>query len=294
MPSSYFSPPADHLDPALFDLDTVKDEVRTPLITAAVDSLSAQGLTGVPDWLHMWLTGSAISYQWNADRGNGDLDVQLGIDYGQFLAYNPQFMGIDPYMMSDRINRYLRENLWPKMATATFGGRMFEVTFFWNSLVGVDIDYIKPYAAYDLIDNDWIVRPPELPSDPKSLYPAQWYDATEPDLIVAQRLSQGHTALSQTARYDAGSPADVNTRAQLKLIESQARALYDDIHLNRANAFSMGGHGYSDYNNFRWQRAKDMGTIDLIKPIAGHVQEDNGQEALETAMTWSMGTRYVR
>lgn len=293
MVSGYFSPPSATLDPALFDGYALKQEVRLPLIQAAAKALEDEGLKDVSSWLHMWLTGSAISYQWEADRGNGDLDVQLGFDYQEFLSSNPQFQGIDPYIVGDRVNRFLKDNLWPKMASAVFGARTYEVTFFWNTLVGTDIDYIHPYAAYDLNKDEWVTRPPQLPENPAELYPAAWYSAAEPDLISSQRLSESHAAVSQAASgFNVGTPGYINAQTNLNLIEAQARSLYDEIHGNRAYAFDNGGHGYSDYNNFRWQLAKSNGTIDRLKEVRSPKAEDSAKSALETAVMWRTGTRY--
>lgn len=293
MASGYFSPPSDHLDPSLFDGDRLRDSVRLPLTEAASSSLESEGLRRPDVWLHMWLTGSAISFQWSADRGNGDLDVQLGFDYQAFLAYNPEYENIDPYIMSDKVNRFLRENLWPKMASATFGTRTYEVTFFWNTLVGSDIDYIHPYAAYDLVKNEWVVRPPQLPQNPSELYPATWYSAADSDLIASQRLSESHAAVSQAlAGLNVGTPGYINAHSQVNLIEAQSRSLYDEIHGGRSNAFDTGGHGYSDYSNFRWQYAKSNGTIDRLKEIRTPKAEDSAKSALETAIMWRTGTRY--
>ena len=302
MPSSYFSPPSDHLDPVLFDGDQLKEEIRQPLLTAPVTTLQQAGLKNPHDWLRIWLTGSAISYQWQADRGNGDLDVQLGIEYERFLTDNPEYHSVDKHLMSDRINRYLRENLWPKMSHANFGGKEFEVTFYWDYLVDNTINSIHPYAAYDVINNTWVITPPTLPSDPRALYPQSWYESTQPDLLASQRLLQRHTELSKIlAAEPVGSAKFITNSSAYKLIVSQAHSLYNDIHGGRQEAFTKGGQGYGDYHNFRWQVAKDTNTIGRLKTIIDSSELPtntpeqrikSAREALEEAMTFRLGKRF--
>jgi hypothetical protein len=47
----------------------------------------------------------------------------------------------------------------------------------------------------------------------------------------------------------------------------QADALYSEIHTNRSQAFSPSGEGYGDFNNYRWQSGKRLGTIDKLRAI---------------------------
>lgn len=308
MPSSYFSPPANHLDPALFDGWKLKDSVREPLITAALSELHKAGLKDSGKWLRMWITGSAISYQWNADRGNGDLDVQIGIMYEQFLNSNPEYRNISEYIMNEQVNTFLRDNLWPKMSHANIGGKIFEVTYFWNYDVESDIMSIRPYAAYDLMSDQWIVQPPELPVDPKTLYPEEWYALIENDDYSSYRITSVYNdASKEISGYKPGSAAYINAKSRMNLAEAQAKTLYDDIHEGRRQAFTMGGKGYSDYHNFRWQSAKASGTIERLKSIIQEHKTEflskqtelygspikSADEALEDAMNFRLGKRYA-
>lgn len=307
MPSSYFSKPSDHLDPALFNGTHLISDLRLPLVKAAIAELENAGLNSPASWLYMWLTGSAISYQWAADRGNGDLDVQLGVDYDSFLHHNPAYHSIDPYMMSDMINRLLRENLWPKMSSAILNGKTFEVTYFWNTMASSDISMIHPYAAYDLLKDEWVVQPPHVSEDPRAAFPDSWYEMTGHDTNGAQALSQGHAAALQALQSAVtGSAEHINARTQLNLIHARATAMFSDIHEGRRQAFSMGGKGYWDYHNFRWQVAKDRGTVDTLYTLIHQMDSDlinndtelyggpikSAPEALEEAMTFRMGKRY--
>jgi len=301
---SYFSSPSDHLDPALFDEDKLKDSVRTPLISAVSETLHKAGLNHPDTWLLIWLTGSGITYQW-AD--NHDLDVQIGIQYDKFLNANPQFKWVSITDVENRINNYLRTFLWPKMENATFDGKQFTVTYFWNSYVESDIMLINPYAAYDIMKDNWVQKPPSVPSDPKTLYPEAWFGAASDDEHSSVRISSVYSDASrELAAYAPGSPNYVNAQSRMNLMAAQAQSLYDDIHKGRQQAFVPGGKGYFDWHNFRWQQSKESGTKDRLKGVI-HVHDQvkraqdvalygkpiaSAQEALEDAMNLRLGRRY--
>lgn len=302
--TSYFTPPSDHLDPALFDGIELKTDVRWPLITAVTETLVKAGLNNPSNWINIWITGSGITYQW---MDNHDLDVQMGIDYLNFLHYNPDYKNIPEYMMEDRINRYLRTFLWPKMANATFNGKEFNVTYFWNSGVESDITVIHPYAAYNIVDNTWIQQPPQIPPDPRTLYPEAWFNTALNDELASQRIANAYLVQSQALKaYSPGSPGAVTTQSTLNLLAAQAQTLFDDIHQGRRQAFAEGGKGYYDWNNFRWQQAKESNTLDRLTSVRKSHQEyktaqdeklygtkiKSAQEALEEAMNFTFGTPY--
>jgi hypothetical protein len=52
------------------------------------------------------------------------------------------------------------------------------------------------------------------------------------------------------------------------IVVQQAKALFDDIHLGRRQAFGPGGSGYGDYYNFRWQAHKQAGTVQALNTLA--------------------------
>jgi hypothetical protein len=169
----------------------------------------------------------------------------------------------------------LKQTLWVQMKTANINGKPFEITIYWNPEVTDDIELILPYAAYDVIKNSWVIAPPKLPKDPRSMYPSEWFDVADRD--------------SESANMLTSQPENIAI--------AQARTLYDVIHAGRREAFNPGGKGYYDFHNFRWQAAKDAGTIDTLKGILAnetHSDIKNAHEALQEALTYRMGTRYGR
>ncbi len=265
MPSGYFSKPAEVLDPDLFDGDHLREDVRTGLLNALYSDLENDlGFKKPWNWTCAWLAGSGASYQWSADRGNGDLDVLFGVDLATFLDDNPQFPRLSGPEVARYTDQMLKAMSWPKTRNATIGGsrKHYEITFFWNPGVSDDIKIINPYAAYDLIMDRWDVKPPTLPEDPTGMYPKEWFDFTDADYKQATALRELADNGGSLGKVQAGRAA---------------HSLWDAIHNGRKAAFSDVGGGYGDFHNFRWQRGKQLGTVDILRGFI-----DNEEEPTET------------
>jgi hypothetical protein len=272
--SGYFSAPQQGLDPRLFNGDTFHQAVRHWVL----DTLYAYWDTKYHDprsWSTVWVAGSGVSYQWAASRGGlGDLDILMGVDFDDFYAANPKFLGINEADMCDIFNVELHTELLPKTESITFHApdgminSPFEVTFYVNPLSS-DIRRIHPYAAYNLTDDEWTVKPPELPQDPRLLYPAEFSASVDAEKARARGMTSRYQGLrSQMDALNPGSPGWLNLVTQINLVVSQADAMYTDIHAGRRNAFSSTGAGYGDYYNFRWQSHKESGTSQALHALA--------------------------
>lgn len=302
--SGYFSTPSTMLDPNLFTGDTLRPEVRNMIITTACTAMADEGFRGAEHWLGLWITGSGITYQWDANRGNGDLDVMVGIDYPVFTQYNKRYAGIDEESAASYITGELKATVWPATSAVTFGTGVYEVTFFWNPGTENDIRNIHPYAAYDVTHNEWDIKPPQLPADPRELYPRQWFERADRDREFAgDLLARYNTTSAEFAAAPHGSPGYHSAGARLSLIEDQARALWGDIHTGRQAAFSEQGHGYGDWHNFRWQMAKANGVVAGLHDIVTATKQQDtehdtelygapiasAQEVLRRASMWKSG-----
>lgn len=265
--SSYFESPHRQLDPSLFDGEHLRPEVRAKLVAMLEDGLnSALNLAGSEHWLNVWLAGSGITYQW--EGGEGDLDVLFGVKMAQFVHHNPNFTGIPEADAAEWVNTQLKQRVWPDTAHTRFRDRTYEVTFFWNPGTDQRIENIKPYAAYDLMRDAWAVPPPDLPHDPRSLYPAEWFQAAGRDVDAAETIISRHDSAAQ--QLASTSPASANGRnagAELARARASAHALFDEIHVGRRQAFGEQGHGYGDWHNFRWQHAKATGVVTALRKI---------------------------
>ncbi len=274
--SGYFSEPAATLDPSLFDGTHLKDDVRQWLILTLAHGLASYlDLSGVNEWLHAWLAGSGITYQWAADRGNGDLDVLFGVDMARFVHFNPDYQGIPERDVADYENKQLKMKLWPSTAHQRFNGRSYEVTFYWAPGTGSDISRIHPYAAYDLKRDAWVVHPPQLPADPRALYPSEWFEAAGRDTTAAEQLARRHASLlTRLASTTLSEGRARNAHAELTRVRQSVTSLFDEIHGGRAAAFGEQGQGYGDFANFRWQHAKQTGVVAALKDIRDQARAD--------------------
>lgn len=260
MASSYFSEPEDHLDPHLFDQTRLRPDIASNLLDRLYGGLRDIGLRSPEDWVYAWLAGSGVSYQWSADRGNGDLDVLFGVDYPRFLSCNPQFPRLSRVEVAAYVDDLLKTSLWPKTAHYSIHGKVYEVTFFWNPETDRDITVIHPYAALDLKSGHWDVPPNPHPEND---HPESWDEIANLDA----RQSEVVTSL-----WREGPSQAVHARAL-------ARTLWRDIHGGRRQAFSGTGQGYGDIHNFRWQAAKRSGAVDRLRAVVSEADDyDRAQQ----------------
>lgn len=290
--SGYFSASAVHLDPRLFSSgNVVRPEVRH-WILSTLYSYWAMHFNSAQKWSQVWLAGSGISYQWAAARGNGDLDVLIGVDWPAFFEANPKYVGFSAEDVSDMMNQALHQDLWPYASTTVIGtegaphsadsgetGDVFEVTFYVNAH-STDIRDINPYAAYNVTTNEWTVRPP---SQDQQAHPQAFYNAAhEQEQHIRSLVGRYNHYANELAVTPTASAAAVNTENILHALSTQAKNLFDDIHLGRRMAFSPGGSGYGDYYNFRWQYHKRAGTVQALDAIAH--QRQASEEFKQTSL----------
>lgn len=278
--SGYFSRPRKTLDPALFDGDHIKPEVASRTQDTLFRFWRFRGYNYPEAWTTVWLAGSGVSYQWAGDRGNGDLDVLMGINWPLFYQHNVTwgFTPIDE--MTEYLDTELRTYLWPRTEHTVFGGKEFEQTFFVNAgMDSSDITVISPYAAYNLTHDRWDVRPP-APEQTAYYHRGDpdWEPYAERDLDltrwVVQQLQHALGRLPQ-----GGGPQWVNAMSTASHIVDYAVALMTDIHGHRRDAFKPGGQGYWDFNNWRWQMAKKNGVVKVLAAIEqAHTQAKEATE----------------
>jgi len=266
--TSYFSAPSMDLDQKLFDPEErLKVSIREPILTLLFNYLDSK-FSNAHTWTRAWLAGSGVSYQWEASRQPGDLDCLVGIDYVKFRESNQSYAGYSDAEIAKTINEGFHEQLMPK--TANWNG--YELTFYVNEQS--DIRDINPYAAYDLILDDWTVRPEKVPHPPKN---SIWEQKANRDYEMGSELVGRYSSALQEARAATNPAHRVNAESKIKHAAEQASAFYEDIHHGRKIAFSRIGAGYSDYNNYRWQAGKKTGVIQALKTIKD--QKDAAESA---------------
>lgn len=259
--TSYFSSPSSTLDPALFDTvhtGKLKGSVRRALVETILGHLEEQ-YSEPEKWIHAWIAGSGVSYQWAAQRSPGDLDVLLGVDYIQFRMANQNLAQMSDVEIAKDITEGFREEVEPEMSM--WNG--FEVTFYVNP-DSTDIRNIQPYAAYDLLADQWTVEP-----DPHQQAAHNYeYDlAADRDRrraeVALTRYSQGYNAL-HNAQNDG---ARRNAETWLNLAVDAGSELFKEIHNGRREAFSRSGRGYADWGNYRWQAGKANGVVHAMRAL---------------------------
>jgi hypothetical protein len=267
--SGYFSTPQSGFDPHIFDGQHIKPDVRDHIL-GVLRSFVDSRFTGCRTWLTVWLAGSGISYQWAGDRGNGDLDCMLGVDFPRFYEDNASYRGISETEVANLVNADLKAHLWTFTAATDFHGQTYEVTYFLSpDATASSIEGLHPYAAYNLTHDRWDIKPPVLPRDPRSLYPDSWRQAVEDEQAQARKLVERYSLLrSQSANLAENSPAWKNALDSQKFVVDSAKSLFNDIHLGRHNAFNANGEGYGDYYNYRWQAHKEAGTVQSLYDLA--------------------------
>ena len=154
--TSYFSNPQAGLDPRLFRDNQMVGSVRDGILRILFEHFR-NNYYNPEAYVHAWLAGSGVSFQWAANRSPADLDCLVGVDYIRFRNSNTKYAGFSDKEIADMFNENFREDLQPQ--TEEFMGA-FELTFYVN--VQTDIRNIKPYAAYSLTDDDWTVEPQNL------------------------------------------------------------------------------------------------------------------------------------
>lgn len=271
--TSYFSDPESELDPYLFDGDVMHEEIRLELMSLLTTHLEARFM-GVQTWLRAWIAGSGVSYQWAAQRSPGDLDVLVGVDFPQFRLHNPNWAGLSDEEIAKGINDTFYADLSPH--TANWRG-LWEVTWYVNP-DSFDIRAINPYAAYDIANGEWTVRPSNERA-PENKY---WEEASSRDrenaLTIVGRYEKALAALNNST-----NPAGrANAERALHHAMEQAVALFDSIHLGRRTAFSRTGAGYGDWGNYRWQAGKKTGVVPALRAIKEYRDEAERSKQVQT------------
>lgn len=270
--TSYFSAPGAGLDTRLFKGPKLIPYVRSAILRILFEHLKNHYYN--PEaYIHVWLAGSGVSYQWSAARNPADLDCLVGVNYLVFRQTNPQYKSLSDKQIADMFNADFRESL--NQLTKNFLNA-YELTFFVN--VATDIRSIKPYAAYSLTNDDWTVQP-ELKAPVRN---KNWEERVAKDTsMVTEILSRYSIALNSLGSATTDS-ARRNAEAALRLAVEQGAALFDEIHHGRTYSFSPSGQGYMDIYNYRWQAGKSAGTIQALRKLKDIASKGQKQFEAET------------
>ncbi|MGN6635999.1 MAG: GNAT family N-acetyltransferase, partial [Oryzihumus sp.] len=227
--SGVFGPTTGH-DPKLFDGDELRPEVRRDVMERLDRALRVDtGLVGSDwqDWTKVYLAGGSAS-EWAGERPNDaarDLDILIGVSYHEARRGSGAFQDMDSSQIDTAFNSALRAAFNDPDWHPSFGGT-WQLTGYVNP-DAYDITKIKPYAAYNVTDMKWAVKPPHLPE--------HTLDDFDPAILAMAR------AMATEARAILRMPEPARTH--------EARALWERLHSDRRRAFSDEGEGWQDPGN---------------------------------------------
>lgn len=215
-------------DQRLFDGDHLRPEVHDYFINKIASFMMTHHFAAWSRWTKVYFAGSEAA-EWAPF--NGDLDCLVGIDNDLFRETNPEFSNLSDAEIAHVITSQMTGSLNNAALYITLksGDRVgpFDSTFYVNPN-SYDIRSIKPYAAYDVTDDTWIVKPLKVPTDwsAQSL-PESFWDVSEAEANL------------------------INVISELPPLERQrvATQVYDMIHEGRKSAFTKGGKSMFDFNN---------------------------------------------
>jgi len=256
--TSYFSGAQEALDPRLFDGEHLRPDVRDDILRMLFHFLGLH-FQYPHEWTNVWLAGSGVSFQWEAARYPADLDALIGIDYPTFRSRNRDYAGLGDEEISKHLNDTFRTG---GLAEATATWRGFELTWYVNP-DSWDITAINPYAAYDVLHDQWSVEP----SYQGAPFTREWAHKADRDHATALEVSRRYTQALTTLKGAQNPAQRVNAERALHMAVDQGATLFHEIHEGRKVAFSRYGAGYSDFNNYRWQAGKASGAVQAMKTL---------------------------
>lgn len=237
-----FGPTRGSVDPRLFTGDKMKPEVRTAVLERLDAVLGPLVGFSWKQWSRVYLAGSEAS-EW---YGNDDFDTLIGVFYELARQLEPGKLGkLSDVGITEAMNFALKFGYNASPWKAPFGGT-WDLTGFVNP-GSYDITKIKPYAAYNITDDVWAVRPPHLPDWDISKFP------------------QGAALLAEAEAY--ASVIEAVDKMPEPFRTQQGVALWEHLHGDRGRAFSDQGEGWFDSGNViekalvewgLWQKLVDM------------------------------------
>lgn len=276
-PTSRVFGPTFGLDHRLFEGEHLKPEVRTAVLSRLGPVLEPLLGQSWETFTRVYLAGSEAS-EWTSAtlEGNGDFDTLIGIDYSHARDMHTTLEGLDDADITDLVNTALRtvyndpsfwfvvkddawhpdQNFNPKsLPSRTSAARPeapegyvavgpFEVTGYVNAN-SYDITKIKPYAAYNISDDVWAVRPPHLP-----------------DWGIDKLPEGGANLLAEAEGY--ASVIEAIEQMPEPYQTQQGKALWHHLHTDRGRAFSDDGEGWMDPGNLIEKALVEWGLWDKL------------------------------
>lgn len=257
------------LDHRLFEGDVLRPEIRRDIVEKFSGFCSAHDYPNWHDWAKIVFFGSEAS-TWTSPTlvGNNDFDLSIGVEYERFRAAVPTMRGLAADLIASGLTEQMHAELndpatYFELADGSRVGPM-DQTWFAN-LLGWDIRQIRPYAAYDVVANHWIVKPPDLPDWDINQFPQGHGLVREIQGII--EMARGILAMPEPYRTQQGAQ------------------LWEYVHANRSGAFGPQGEGWWDVRNVVEKALDQKG---LIQPLFEcHQRAVETPHSLDAPAGWS-------
>lgn len=258
LPTKRLFGPTYGLDHRLFDGEHLKPDVRHYVLNALHGFWLPRYGPGWIHWARVYLAGSEAS-EWTSEtlEGNNDFDVLIGVDYDRLRSAVPSLRTMSDEDITAHLNRELRE-LTEQTSAATIPIEG-ESTGPWDNTWYVnrdswDITRIRPYAAYNITDDEWAVKPPHLPDWSIEKFPQ------------GKGLQQEIRGIIEMAKGILRMNEPYRTR--------QATQLWEYIHSSRSKAFGPGGAGWWDANNVLEKALDQAGLMHKLWELMDQARRD--------------------
>jgi hypothetical protein len=234
-----FSPTKPGEDPRLFDGDHLRPEVRS-FVLEEIGRDWDDLYPDWPSWGTVYLAGGEASHWYGSGAAHGegeeadDFDVLVMVDMVALATDHPEFDGRPQAEIAQRLTQHFREGFDVRNERAQVPGvaGTYGMTAYVNPISSRDIGVLNPYAAYDISDDRWAVRPVETAPD--------WSAASLPEYLW--------DALEGLLKY-----VDAIREMPEPLRTREGAHLFDDLHSDRTEAFGPEGEGVFDPANVIWK-----------------------------------------
>lgn len=246
----YVRDPHDTLYPPVFEDDRVKPVVRERLRNYILEPLSER-FVSPESWLRFYIYGSGASYDWDE---SGDLDVQVFVDEDRFWSLNPD-ANLDGHTVVSTVRRTFADKNFRTLEQLGLEGDM-TVQYYAKSGQGTHEQVLseRPYAAYDLDEDVWVVKPEPMGADffarlfERSMAKAQMLAEHIGALITAYDVDvMSAEYWGAMAERDPEYEGDKEKyRQEAESDYRRLKSIYDSIHRARNKAYGPQGMGNLD------------------------------------------------
>lgn len=271
MPTRRLFGPTHGLDHRLFDGEKLRPQVRAYILETLNGFWKPRYGLSWDQWARVYFAGSEAS-EWTSEtlEGNNDFDILIGVDYDAYRANGSRKDARKTNEeITDELNEGFRKGLNPRTTNATImvDG---ELTGPWDNTWYVnkdsyDIREIRPYAAYDVTADKWVVKPPHLPEWSTNAFPEGKGLAREIRGIID--MAKGILAMPEPYRTQNG------------------RALWEFVHANRSDAFGAQGEGWWDARNVIEKALDQAGLMQQLWVLMDKARQD--PHVLDSPAGWS-------